>query len=150
MLSIIKKECMLFDLQAADKREVIEKMVENFSEQGYLSDAKTFLQDVEDREKVFPTYIDYGIGLPHGKSDGTRQAGICIARLKNPVIWDEETKDIVDMVIMIAVKAGSDNNLHLQILAKLSRALMHEEFRNIIKNGDIDQVYEILTEQLDI
>lgn len=69
-------------------------------------------------------------------------------RLKKPVLWDDED-NMVDMVFMIAVKMGSDNNLHLQILAKLSRALMHEEFIELIKQGNIDEVYQVLKKQLE-
>ena len=50
---------------------------------------------------------------------------------------------------MIAVKMGCDNNLHLQILARLSRALMHEEFIELIKQGNIDEVYQVLKKQLE-
>lgn len=148
MLSIINRDCMVFDLEADSKNQVIEQMVQKFDEQGYLSDKALFLKDVLDREEVFPTYLDSGIGLPHGKSDGTKQAGICVARLKKPVLWDDED-NMVDMVFMIAVKMGCDNNLHLQILARLSRALMHEEFIELIKQGNIDEVYQVLKKQLE-
>ena len=137
MLSIINRDCMVFDLEADSKNQVIEQMVQKFDEQGYLSDKALFLKDVLDREEVFPTYLDSGIGLPHGKSEGTKQ-----------VLWDDED-NMVDMVFMIAVKMGCDNNLHLQILAKLSRALMHEEFIELIKQGNIDEVYQVLKKQLE-
>lgn len=78
MLSIINRDCMMFDLEADSKNQVIEQMVQKFDEQGYLSDKALFLKDVLDREEVFPTYLDSGIGLPHGKSEGTKQAGICV------------------------------------------------------------------------
>lgn len=138
----------MFDLASDSKQQVLEQMVQRFTEQGYISDKAVFLKDVLDREEIFSTYIDYGIGLPHGKSEVTNQAGVCIARLQNGVVWDAETGDKADMVIMIAVKSESDNNLHLQILAKLSRALMHEEFRGVLKKGDLDTVYQTLLETL--
>lgn len=150
MLPIISKENVMFDVEATDKETVLKKMVQKLNELGYLNDENLFLHDVIEREKVFPTYLDFGIGLPHGKSEGTNQAGLCIARLNHDVIWNEEEQSKVDMVILIAVKAGSDNNLHLQILAKLSRALMHEDFIKILKEGSLDSVYDALSEKLEV
>lgn len=150
MLPILKKESILFDFEARSKQEVLEGMSKVFETEGYLCDSEQFLQDVLAREDVFSTYIDFGIGLPHGKSEGVESAGLCIARLQNPVVWDEETGDQADMVIMIAVKNESDNNLHLQILSRLSRLLMHEDFRDELKNGDQDQVYQVLLERLEV
>ena len=49
---------------------------------------------------------------------------------------------------MIAVKEGEGNDLHLQILSKLSRMLMHEEFRAELKNSDEDALYQLLSENL--
>lgn len=150
LLPIINRDCMVFDLDVENKQQALEKMVDIFDEQGYLNNKELFLEDVIEREKVFSTFLDYGIGLPHGKSNGTNQAGVCIARLKNPVSWNENVEDKVDIVIMIAVKADNDNDLHLKILAKLSRALMHKEFRDILKEGSEEQVYDNLIKQLEV
>ena len=50
---------------------------------------------------------------------------------------------------MIAVKNEEGNNLHLQILSKLSRKLMHEEFREILLKEDADKVFYTLIEALE-
>lgn len=150
MLPIIKRESIIFDLDAADKDGVLQQMADIFNQGGYLSDRDVYYQDVVAREAVFSTFIGYDIGLPHGKSDGVREAGICIARLKKPVVWNTETSDQVNLVIMIAVKNKEGNNLHLQILSKLSRMLMHEEFREILLNGGKEQVFAKLAETLEV
>ena len=49
---------------------------------------------------------------------------------------------------MIAVRNQSDNNLHMQILSKLSRNLMHEEFRTLMKQGEKDDIYQALVEEV--
>ena len=90
MLPVINKNTMLFDIEAEDKLQLIQQMVDAFEKEGYLSDREKFYQDVLEREKVFSTYIDYGIGIPHGKSDGVKEPGVCIARLSKPVQWAEE------------------------------------------------------------
>lgn len=148
MLPIINKNTMLFDIEAEDKLSLIQQMVDKFDSEGYLCDKEQFHKDVLDREEVFSTYIDYGIGIPHGKSDGVEEPGVCIARLKTPIQWTDEEDEKVDLVIMIAVRNQSDNNLHMQILSKLSRNLMHEEFRTLMKQGEKDDVYQALVEEV--
>lgn len=148
MLPIINKNTMLFDIEAEDKLSLIQQIVDKFDSEGYLCDKEQFHKDVLDREKVFSTYIDYGIGIPHGKSDGVEEPGVCIVRLKTPVQWTDEEDEKVDLVIMIAVRNQSDNNLHMQILSKISRNLMHEEFRTLMKQGEKDDIYQALVEEV--
>ena len=148
MLPIINKNTMLFDIEAEDKLSLIQQIVDKFDSEGYLCDKEQFHKDVLDREKVFSTYIDYGIGIPHGKSDGVEEPGVCIERLKTPIQWTDEEDEKVDLVIMIAVRNQSDNNLHMQILSKISRNLMHEEFRTLMKQGEKDDIYQALVEEV--
>ena len=139
---------MLFDIEAEDKLSLIQQIVDKFDSEGYLCDKEQFHKDVLDREEVFSTYIEYGIGIPHGKSDGVEEPGVCIVRLKTPIQWTDEEDEKVDLVIMIAVRNQSDNNLHMQILSKLSRNLMHEEFRTLMKQGEKDDIYQALVEEV--
>ena len=127
---------------------MIEQMVEAFSKEGYLSDKERFHKDVLAREEIFPTYIGFGIGIPHGKSSGAIDAGLCVAKPKNPVVWNDD--ESVDIVIMIAVSDEGKGEFHLQLLSKLSRLMMHEDFRNELKNGTKDQVYETLMKNLEV
>ena len=107
-----------------------------------------FYKDVLAREEVFSTHIGYGIGIPHGKSSGAIDTGLCVAKPKNPVVWADD--DTVDFIIMIAVSNAGKGELHLQILSKLSRLMMHEDFRNKLKNGTKEEVYETLIENLEV
>ena len=139
---------MLFDIAAEDKLNLIQLMVDKFDSEGYLCDKEQFHKDVLEREEIFSTYIDYGIGIPHGKSNGVKEPGVCIARLKNPIPWTDEENEKADLVIMIAVRNHSDSNLHMQILSKLSRNLMHKEFRTLMKQGEKDDIYQALVEEV--
>ena len=95
MLPIINKNTMLVDIEAEDKLSLIQQMVDKFDSEGYLCDKEQFHKDVLDREEVFSTYIEYGIGIPHGKSDGVEEPGVCIARLKTPIQWTDEEDEKV-------------------------------------------------------
>lgn len=147
MLPMINRNCIFHETGKLTKAEILKKMIKQFDVEGYLTDSNVFYEDILKREAVFSTYIGFEIGLPHGKSEAVREAGIVVAKLDNPIAWETEENDEVDFIIMIAVKAGG-NDLHLQILSKLSRMLMHEEFRDQLKNSDEDALYQLLNEQL--
>ena len=51
---------------------------------------------------------------------------------------------------MIAVSDEGKGELHLQLLSKLSRLMMHEDFRNELKNGSKEEVYETLIKNLEV
>ncbi|MGN0325544.1 MAG: PTS sugar transporter subunit IIA [Lachnospiraceae bacterium] len=145
---MINRNCMIHETAAMTKAEIIEKMVDLFDAERYLKDRDIFHEDILAREEVFSTYIGFEIGLPHGKSKAVREAGIAVAKLDKPIVWNEENGDSVDLIIMIAVKAGEGNDLHLQVLSKLSRMLMHEDFRDQLKNSNLDKLHTMLTEKL--
>ena len=87
MQPIIKKENILFDVKAKNKEEMINQMVGLFSKGGYLSDKDQFRKDVLAREEIFPTYIGFGIGVPHGKSKGEKKCRTLCSKIKkcNPM-----------------------------------------------------------------
>ena len=149
-MSLINKNCILTDLKVNSKLDAIKKMADTLNKEGYLNSLETYIEDVLKREEVFPTYIGYEIGLPHGRSTGVKEAGLWIARLKNKIKWSDETDEDVKIIILIAVGEQNENNLHMQILAKLSRMLMHEEFRNQIITGNQDSVYKLICDNIKI
>lgn len=173
MKPILSKECVIPCLKAENKEDALVQMEKALESAGYLKDREAFHKDVLDREKIFSTYVGYGIGLPHGKSKAVNEAGICVAKLESPIEWsddkgdasekpeddeldflddeeDEEEEDTeVNMIVMIAVNPESGgNDLHLKLLATLSRLLMHDEFRNELLAGDQDTMYEKLSKAL--
>lgn len=149
-MPLINKNCILTDLKVNSKLDAIKKMADTLNKEGYLNSLETYIEDVLKREEVFPTYIGYEIGLPHGRSTGVKEAGLCIARLKNKIKWSDETDEDVKIIILIAVGEQNENNLHMQILAKLSRMLMHEEFRNQIITGNQDSVHKLICDNIKI
>lgn len=74
---------------------------------------------------------------------------MCFGRTRGPVVWNEESGDTVDLVILIAVPLCEAGDTHMKILANLSRKLMHEEFRDSLRKSDREQVYNILSEVLE-
>ncbi|KGP72690.1 PTS sugar transporter subunit IIA [Pontibacillus yanchengensis] len=135
------------NISGTKKEEVIETLVNNLDENNYLASKEVFLQDVLERENTLPTYIGYEIGLPHSQSEGVNYSSVTIGRLEEEIKWTEEGEE-VNTVFLIAVPNNNEDNLHLKILSKLSRLLMHEEFRNEVRNLDENALIATLNEKV--
>lgn len=149
MSQLISKNCIVFDIEADNKKDVLRILVEELEKTGRIKDAGMFLEDVLAREAISPTYVGFEMGMPHGKTDNVLEASVCFGRTKQPVIWNEEGGEAADLIIMIAVPSEEGGNTHMKILANLSRKLMHEEFRDTLRNSGRDEVFEILEEVLE-
>lgn len=151
MLPLLERQCVIDELTAKTKEDVLVQMGIRLDAEGYLSDRTQFAEDLNEREMKYPTYIGYGIGIPHCLSDGVCEDGLCIARLASPVRWSDRKKDSdVSLVIMIAANGNREeaNVKHLHLLASLSMLLMHEDFRESIFSGTPDFIYQKVTEVL--
>ncbi|MED9947696.1 MAG: fructose PTS transporter subunit IIA [Peptacetobacter hiranonis] len=136
------------ELSASSKEEAIKVLIEELDKNNYLSDKEKFYFDVLERESTFPTYIGHEIGLPHSQSIGVIKPCVTIGRFKSNIVWTEE-KENVNLVFLIAVPKESKDNLHLKILSKLARLLMHEDFRDSIKNLEENKLLELLNKSME-
>lgn len=141
MSELLEKQCMIMDLDEQDKEAILALMADRLSEAGRVTDLNDFLQNVRNREAVEPTAIGDEIGMPHGRTDSVAIPSICFTRLKKPVLWNPETKEEASLIIMIAVPANESAS-HLQIISQLARNLMHDDFKELLKTGDQEAIYE--------
>ena len=104
-------------------------------ENSRVLDADRYEQAVLEREASFATYTIDGVAMPHAKSEGVGEAFVAFARLKTPVPWGTESGE------------DANNNLHLKILAALSKKLIHESFRQKLSEAASEkEVYQLLQE----
>ena len=148
MGKLINKNCIVFDIRG-EKKDVIHRLAVELGKAGKITDTKEFYKDVLAREAISPTFVGFDMGLPHGKTDHVLEASVCFGRTAEPVVWNEESGETADLIILIACPLAEAGDTHMKILANLSRKLMHEEFRESLRNSDEEQVYQILTEVLE-
>jgi len=143
MNDLITKHMILMDLEADSKNDAIEKLARIIENQDRLIDYDGFIAQVNAREENFPTSIGFNFAIPHGKCKSVKTAALAFARLKNEVQWSEDEKS--KYIFLIAVSDKDAGDAHLKILAKLSRKIMSEEFREKLENASsIDEILEIL------
>jgi fructose-specific PTS system IIA-like component len=87
------------------------------------------------REDTFSTGIGFGVAIPHCQTPAVRSASIGFLRFDEPIAWDLGTGQPVDMAVMLAVPAAGPSRESLKYLARLSRRLVHDEFRDGLRTA---------------
>lgn len=137
-------ETVTMDLKGTTKEEVIREMTDMLYMDGVLENKEDFIHAIYEREKMSTTGMGMGIAIPHVKSAIVKNPRVAVGISKNGFDFDSEDGGKVYLIFMIAV-TDNDNNLHLDTLAKLSGKVMHEEFRNALRNAESkEQVIELL------
>ncbi len=144
ILKIIKKEYMNLDLKAQSKHEVIEELVGQLDKAGVVKDLKLLTNDIKIRESLSTTGIGFKIAIPHAKSKYISEPAIAFGKSKNGIDYD--SMDDLDAHLFFLICMPEDGgNLHLKALAKLSRNLIHEDFRDALEKATTkDEVISIL------
>jgi PTS system nitrogen regulatory IIA component len=131
---ILDEKMMVFDLKATTKEEVLKELVSILKKNGVIDDEEGFLNIVKRREEEFSTGIGYGIAIPHGKSDLVKKPSVVFGKSKKGVDYNSMDGKPAYIFFLIAVPENSDD-LHLKVLAELSRSLMHEEVRKMLEKA---------------
>ena len=131
---IIDKTLISLDLCATNKLEAIISMSKMAENVGRLGNLDIYCQAVKKREDEVSTDMGFGIAIPHGKSDAVLEPFVVFAKLKEPIIWNEEENSKVNLIFMIGAPENSHDNVHLKILSQLAGKLMDEDFLNDLRS----------------
>ena len=134
------KRCGIdLDGQVTSKEETIDHMVSLMVESGNISDEEIYKSCVKKREEEGTTGIGEGIAIPHAKTPVVKEAGLAAMVVKNGVDYDSLDGLPVNLIFLIAAPDTKDN-IHLEVLGRLSMLLMDEVFReNLIHAESVEQ-----------
>ena len=130
MEQVITADLVCLNAEASSKEDVIRLLAEKLDHAGRLYDREEYIAEVFKREETYATGVGFSVATPHAKTDAVKTASVAFARLKKPIHWDDG--DDVTMIFQLAVPCTGAGDRHLQILAALSRKLIHDEFRDAI------------------
>lgn len=133
MERLITENLVCFDVEAETKEDVIRCLAQKMAEEGRLNDLDGYVTAVLEREKTFSTGVGFSVATPHAKTDTVKTASLAFARLTHEIQWDEEEK--ASIIFQIGIPTADKGDRHLQILAALSRKLIHDDFREKIINA---------------
>ncbi|XXF68254.1 PTS sugar transporter subunit IIA [Thermoanaerobacterium thermosaccharolyticum] len=114
---------------------VLKELIKPLAAKGAIDDEDKFLDVVLKREEEYSTGIGMGVAIPHGKSSLVKKASLVFGKSKEGIDYNSMDGKPAHLFFLIAAPENSDN-LHLKILAKLSRSLMHEEVREELNKAE--------------
>ena len=143
---LLLKDAMIMDLQATDKKGVIDEMVAKLYEVGRISDIAVYKEGILAREAQTSTGLGDGIAMPHAKNQAVNEATVLFAKSKTGVDYEALDGQPTYLFFMIAAPEGA-NDTHLQALAALSRLLIDPEFVEKLKKAPTaDAVQQLFAE----
>lgn len=138
IVDLLDKRAIDLNGRAGSKSEAIDQMVELMVRSGKINNKEKYRKGVYAREEESTTGIGEGIAIPHCKSDAVTKAGLSAMVLKDGCDFDALDGQKVHLIFLIAAPDTSDN-IHVDVLSKLSMLLMDEDFTNELKQAkDVD------------
>jgi PTS system fructose-specific IIA component len=142
---LIDQNLIVLNLKSNRKEEVIKELAELAFAEGKITSVNDYVQTVLDREKLFTTGVGNGIAIPHGKTDSVKESMMVFAKLDQQIEWESLDGKPVDLVFLLGVPEKDANDLHLQILSRISRKLMDDIFVDKLRKSQTkDEVMDIL------
>ncbi|WP_028263766.1 PTS fructose transporter subunit IIA [Atopobium fossor] len=146
-MTLFSKDHILGTLDVANQSEVFKVLAEHAQQLGITNNVQAIVSDYIEREDESSTGFGGGLAIPHAKSTSVFNAAVLFAKLKKPINWVAIDDKPVDTVISLLVPQG-ENATHLKLLSSLSRKLVHEEFVQVLRDGSMDEVFELITNAL--
>ena len=141
---LLDKNSISLNAAPADKKETLDLAVELMAKSGKLSDVEKYREQVYAREEESTTGIGEGIAIPHGKCDAVKAPGLAAMVIKNGVEYESLDGEPVTLLFLIAAPNTKDN-VHLDVLSKLSVMLMDENFTTSLRNAkSVDEFLQII------
>ena len=128
----------------ASKAEALDMAVDLMVNSEKISDREAYRKQVYLREEESTTGIGEGIAIPHGKCDAVKKPGLAAMVIKNGVEFEALDDEPVTLLFLIAAP-NTEDNIHRDVLSKLSVMLMDEEFTESLRNASsVDKFMEII------
>lgn len=144
LTQILQPTCVKVPVEGKDKNAVITELVNLLDNNGLLLNRNAVLEAVFVREKTRSTGIGSGIAIPHGKCKGVKELVMAIGIAREPIDFESVDGKPVTIIILL-VSPTDQTGPHIQALARISRLMLDEQFRQSLKTaGSAEELYELL------
>lgn len=141
---LLDRRSISLDGAPKSKQEALDRMVALMAQSGKLADEEEYRRQVYAREEESTTGIGEGIAIPHGKSSAVRSPGLAAMVVRDGVDFDALDGEPVHLIFLIAAP-NTEDNVHLDVLSKLSMMLMDEEFTQSLKEASsVDEFLSVI------
>ena len=143
---LLKRESVELSGTPESKGQAIDQMVELMAKGGNINDLQRYKEGVLKREEEGTTGIGEGIAIPHAKTDAVSVPGLAAMLVPQGVDYDALDGQPVHMIFLIAAP-NTEDNVHLEVLSRLSMLLMDDEFRtNLLDAADVTEFLAYIDE----
>ena len=145
---LLDKRSVMLYAAPSDKKQTLEQAISLMVQSGKIADEEAYRQQVFAREEESTTGIGEGIAIPHGKCDAVTRPGLAAMVIPGGVDIDSLDGEPVTMLFLIAAPNTKDN-VHLDVLSKLSMMLMDEEFTKSLRNARTPEEFLAIIDRAD-
>ncbi len=137
---LLKVESIDLQAEVVDKRGAVNRLVDLMEKSGCLKDKEAYKAAVLKREGEGSTGIGEGIAIPHAKTDAVVKPALASMIVRTGVDYESLDDEPAHLFFMIAAPAdGAD--VHLEVLSRLSRMLMDDDFREALMSAPDRETY---------
>ena len=141
---LLDKRSISLDAAPKSKSEALDMAVDLMVKSEKISDREAYRKQVYLREEESTTGIGEGIAIPHGKCDAVKKPGLAAMVVKNGVEFEALDDEPVTLLFLIAAP-NTEDNIHLDVLSKLSVMLMDDNFTESLRNAkSVEEFMEII------
>lgn len=144
---MLVKDCIKLNLNAKNKIEVIDELVDVLYNAGRLNDKDEFRKTILNREEQSSTGLEEGIAIPHGKSSSVKIPTVAFGLSKDGIDYDSLDGEPSKLFFMIAAPADATDS-HIETLSQLTSLLLDDDIREqLLKVKTEQEVLDILLKE---
>lgn len=148
IIDLLDKNSIKLDASPSGKEEALNMAIDLMDRSGKLNDKEAYRRQVFAREKESTTGIGEGIAIPHGKCAAVDRPGLAAMVIPGGVDFESLDDEPVTLMFLIAAPDTKDN-VHLDVLSKLSVLLMDEEFTASLRGAESVEEFIKLVDKAD-
>ena len=143
---LLDKRSISLDAVCASKSDALDQAVALMVKSGKINDEEAYRKQVYLREEESTTGIGEGIAIPHGKCDAVTKPGLAAMVVKDGVDYDSLDGEPAKLIFLIAAP-DTEDNVHLEVLSRLSMLLMDPDFRTgLMEAENVDAFFKCIDE----
>ena len=145
---LLDKRSISLTAAPKSKEEALNEAIALMAESGKINDTEGYSRQVFAREEESTTGVGEGIAIPHGKCAAVNRPGLAAMVIKDGVDFESLDGEPVTLLFLIAAPDTKDN-VHLDVLSKLSMMLMDEEFTKNLRNASTAEEFLEIIDKAD-
>ena len=127
LYDLFPPEFIKVDLEAEDKEEAFEELVDHFCQASHVNIREDILDALRKREAKMSTGIQKGIAIPHGKTSAVNSVRGVVGISKKGIDYDALDGEPVYLLFMM-IAPPDEAEMQLRILKRLAELLENPRF----------------------